>query len=147
MVSVLGPRNVLVVSQDDKVRIPLGLAAANKQDSPILMRLEYRVKLPDHNWVVAERHKLIPSVYAILNVEEDKYENSKAVTYLGPTFIRVCSGKHDSSTAYSHGKDFDELMVEEKLHDYTKIDGQPKSVIVILSDGGPNKNPRYKKTI
>ncbi|CAG8734991.1 24591_t:CDS:2 [Dentiscutata erythropus] len=146
MVSVLGPRNVLVVSQDDKARIPLGLAAANKQ-APILMRLEYQVKLLDHDWIVAERHKLISSVYAILNVEGGKYRNSKAVTYSGPTFIRVCSGKHDSSTAYSHGKDFDELMVKKKLHDYTKMDGQPKPVMVMLSDGSPDENSRYKKTI
>ncbi|CAG8718989.1 4968_t:CDS:2, partial [Dentiscutata erythropus] len=146
MVSVLGPRNILVVSQDDKAQIPLGLAAANKQ-APILIRLKYRVKLPDYNWVVAKRHKLIPSVYAILNVEGGKYGNSKAVTYSGPTFIRVYSSKHDSSTAYSHDKDFNELMVEEKLHDYTKMNGQPKPVMVMLSDGGPDENPRYKKTI
>ncbi|CAG8713128.1 14711_t:CDS:2, partial [Dentiscutata erythropus] len=99
------------------------------------MRLEYRVKLPDHDWVVAKRHKLILSVYTILNMERGKYRNSEAVTYSGSTFIRVHSGKHDSSTAYSYGKNFDELMVEEKLHDYTKMDGQPKPVIVMLSDG------------
>ena len=33
--------------------------AANKQ-SPLLMHVEYKVKLPD--WVIASRHKLIPSV-------------------------------------------------------------------------------------
>jgi len=28
------------------------------------MYMEYSVRLPDHDWVVAQRHKLIPSVYA-----------------------------------------------------------------------------------
>ncbi|CAG8550095.1 7005_t:CDS:2 [Dentiscutata heterogama] len=146
MVSLLGPKSALVISQDDKARIPLGLAVANKQ-APILMKLEYRVELPDHDWVVAERHKLIPSVYAVLDVQEGKYGQAEAVTYSGPTFIRIRSGKHDSSTAYSHGKDFDDLMVEEKLNNFTTTDGQPKPVVVMISDGGPDENPRYRKTV
>ncbi|CAG8449488.1 6300_t:CDS:2 [Dentiscutata heterogama] len=146
MVSLLGPKSALVISQDDKARIPLGLAVANKQ-APILMKLEYRVELPDHDWVVAERHKLIPSVYAVLDVQEDKYRQAEAVTYSGPTFIRIRSGKHDSSTAYSHGKDFNDLMAEEKLHNFTTMDGQPKPVVVMISDGGPDENPCYRKTV
>ena len=51
------------MSQDDKCRVPIGLTACNKQ-SPLLMHLDYQVCLQDHDWVVAERHKLIPSVYA-----------------------------------------------------------------------------------
>ncbi|CAG8789540.1 3087_t:CDS:2, partial [Dentiscutata erythropus] len=109
IVSLLGPKCALVISQDDKAQIPLGLAAANKQ-APILMRLEYRIELLDHDWVVAEKHKLILSVYAILDIQEGKYGHTDAVTYSGPTFIRIHS-------------------------------------VVMLSDGGPNENPRYRKTI
>ncbi|CAG8719325.1 3843_t:CDS:2, partial [Ambispora leptoticha] len=114
---------------------------------PILMRLEYRVELPDHDWIVAERHKLIPSVYAILDVQEGKYGRAEAVIYSGPTFIRIHSGKYDSNTAYSHGKDFNDLMNEEKLHSYTITNEQPKPVVVLLSDGGLNENPRYRKMV
>ncbi|CAG8801521.1 14101_t:CDS:2, partial [Dentiscutata erythropus] len=103
--------------------------------TPILMRLEYQVELPDHDWVVTERHKLIPSGQA------------KAVTYSGSIFIRIRSGKHDSSTAYSHGKDFDDLINEEKLHNYTTTNEQPKPVVVLISDSGSDENPRYRKTI
>lgn len=63
LASLLGPKEVLFVSQDDKARVPIGLTAANKQ-APLLMHVEYRVSLPDHDWVIAARHKLIPSVYA-----------------------------------------------------------------------------------
>ncbi|CAG8469436.1 7293_t:CDS:2 [Dentiscutata erythropus] len=97
------------------------------------MKLEYRVELPDHYWVVAERHKLIPSVYTVLDIQEDKYRQAEAVTYSGPMFIKIRSSKHDSSTAYSHGKDFDDLM--------------PKPVVVMISDGGPDENPCYRKTV
>ena len=50
------------VSQDDKPRVPIGLTATNKQ-SPLLMHVEYKVSLSDHDWDVAAEHMLIPSVY------------------------------------------------------------------------------------
>ncbi|CAG8793471.1 5876_t:CDS:2, partial [Racocetra persica] len=96
---------------------------------PILMRLEYQVKLPDHDWIVAKKHKLIPSVYAILDVKEGKYRHAEAVTYSDSIFIRIHSGKHDSSTVYSHNKDFDNLIVKEKLYNYTTTDDLPKPVV------------------
>ncbi|CAG8842909.1 30795_t:CDS:1, partial [Racocetra persica] len=98
--------------------------------------------------VIAERHKLIPSVYAVLDVQEGKYGHADAVTYLGPTFIRIRSGKHDSSTAYLYRKDFDDLMNEKQLRNYTTTTNkQPKPVVVLLSDGGPDENSWYRKTI
>lgn len=63
LASLLGPDNVFFLSQDDKARVPIGVTAANKQRK-MLMHLEYRIQLPDHSWVKAARHKLIPSVYA-----------------------------------------------------------------------------------
>lgn len=44
--SVLGPDQVFFRSQDEKVRVPLGITAANAQ-APILMHMEYRVRLPE----------------------------------------------------------------------------------------------------
>ena len=48
--SILRPNEVYFISQDDKARVSIGLTAANKQ-SPLLMHVEYRVSLPDHDWV------------------------------------------------------------------------------------------------
>lgn len=64
------------------------------------MHLQYRVSLPDHDWVIAEKHKLIPSVYAACVVTDEK------VLYSGPTYISIRSGKHDGSSASSHLADF-----------------------------------------
>ena len=69
-------------SVDDKARVPLGKAAAQKQ-SPLLMSLEYKLRLPDHDFVVGKRHTLIPSVIAECNVLP-----SGKVSYSGKTFIR-----------------------------------------------------------
>lgn len=86
--SVLGPNQVAFISQDDKARVPIGVTAANKQ-TPLLMHVEYRVKLTDHDWVKASRHKLIPSVYAGINIKENGLGNKTAVGYSGPTFIAI----------------------------------------------------------
>jgi hypothetical protein len=61
--SLLGPKDCFFLSQDDKAKVNIGLVAANKQ-SPIIMHLDYRIKLPDHDFVIAAGHKLIPSIYA-----------------------------------------------------------------------------------
>ena len=109
MASILGPSQVAIVSQDDKARVPLGITAANKQ-APLLMHLEYKFTLPDHNWVVADRHKLIPSVYAGIEIKGDKVTGDpSSVTYSGPTFVAIRSGKHCSSTASTHAFDFQRL--------------------------------------
>ena len=93
---LFGSKNVTVMSNDDKARVPLGLSAASLQ-APIMMHLEYKVRLPDHDFVIGTRHKLIPSVYAECEVKEDGN-----LSYSGATFIKIRSGKHDSSNAYTH---------------------------------------------
>ena len=100
---------VLFISNDDKAKDPLGLAAPTLQ-APLLMHLEYKVKLPDHSFVVATRHKLNPSVYGICDV------NLKGeVTYPGGTFIRIRNGKHDKTSAETHTYDMHELFRSERI--------------------------------
>ena len=45
----------------------MGLDAANLQ-TPILMHLEDKVRLPDHNFVVGTRRNLIPTVYRLCDI-------------------------------------------------------------------------------
>ena len=145
--SVLGPMQVFFLSQVDKTRIPLGITAANKQ-APILMHMEYRVSLPEHDWVIAERHKLIPSVYAGIVIAPKMAGQSKAIGYYGPTFIAIRSGKHSSSTANTHAQDFETILKLKDFEDLVKTEeGFIKPVIILMVDGGPDENPRYQKVI
>lgn len=91
---------------DHKARVPLGITAANAQ-APILMHLDYRVKLPDHDCVVAEKHKLIPSVYAGIVIKKDGEGKPEDVTHCGLTYTSVAirSGKHSLSNAETHATD------------------------------------------
>lgn len=60
LIALLGPDQVLVLSIDDKAKVPIGVTAAKLQ-SPIAMSLEWKVRLPDHDFVIASKHKLVPS--------------------------------------------------------------------------------------
>ena len=103
LAGILGPNEVIFHSQDDKAKVPLGITAAKKQ-SPIVMHMEYKVSLPDHDFVVAAGHKLVPSVIGDMIVKK-KCFSGDAVTYSGATHVAVRSGKHSSSTAYHHLQD------------------------------------------
>lgn len=105
LASILDPTQVAFISQDDKARVPLGLTAAKLQ-SPLLMHMQYCVTLPDHDFVIARRHKLIPSVYAGITVKPIGLGTPESVSYSGPTYVAIRSGKHSSSNAYTHEDDF-----------------------------------------
>ncbi|KAJ8680486.1 hypothetical protein QAD02_016273 [Eretmocerus hayati] len=117
IISALGLKLVIVVSQDDKSKIYLGLAAAKLQ-APILMHMEYKLTLPDHGSVVASHHKLIPSVYAVLTIADDRIGDLKSVGYSEPTHIAIRSAKHRSSTAATHAFDFERLVEIDDFRDF-----------------------------
>jgi hypothetical protein len=110
----------------------MGLTACNKQ-SPLLMYVEYQIHLPDHDWVVAERHKLIPSVYAAIKVDPNQFGKGTAVGYSGPTYIAIRSGKHDSSTASSHAFDFKTLLNLDEFKEFVRTPGNDVRPVVIVT--------------
>ena len=113
------------------------------------MSMEYRVQLPDHDWVVTAKNKLIPSVYAGIKIV-DKYPigQPEAVSYSGPTYVAVRSGKHCSSTAKTHGEDFERLLDLEGFQPILKTtSGEVKPVVVVTVDGGPDESPRNRSVI
>ena len=50
--SLFGAKNVILLSVDDKAKVPIGVTAANKQ-SHLIMHVDYEIRLPDHNFVRA----------------------------------------------------------------------------------------------
>ena len=121
---IFGPGVVLACNVKGRqgTRRSLGLAADSLQ-SPLVMHLGYKVRLPGHTFVVGERHILIPSVYVICD-----FDKKGKLTYSGEPFIRVRSGKHESSTASTHAHDIRELFMCERLY--------PKPIMIIMSGGG-----------
>ena len=125
----------------------MGITAAKCQ-APILMHMEYKVRLPDHDWVVGRGHKFTPSVYAGIIIEKDNIGKKEAVSHSGPTCIAISSGKHSSSTASTHAVDLEKVIESEDFKPITKgSDGKTKPVMIVSVDGGPDENPRYIKVI
>ena len=60
--------------------------------------------------------------------------------------IVIRSGKHDSSTAYTHGRDFDKLLTLAQFDTVTKKDPQVKPIVISFV-GGPDENPCFPKTL
>ncbi|GBP08971.1 hypothetical protein EVAR_78332_1 [Eumeta japonica] len=87
-------------------------------------------------------------MYALCEVKPNEMGRPEAVSYSGPTYIAIRSGKHSSSTATSHAQDLDTLLTIESFSKFIKnIDSKVKPVLIISSDGGPDENPRYRKVI
>jgi len=125
----------------------MGVSAATKQ-APIVMNMEYRIKLPDHDFVVADKHKLIPSVYGAMIIEPQGMGTPEAVTHSGPTYVAIRSGKHSSSTAGTHAADLKTIFTIEEFRDVCRTkEGSPKPVLLVSVDGGPDENPRSRKVL
>ena len=74
------------------------------------MHMTYEVHLPDHDFVKAPQHKLISSVYAASKLKAISAKKELDISYSGPTYVAIRSLKHESSTALTHGYDFNHIM-------------------------------------
>ena len=134
-------KTVFYLSQDDKAKVPLGLPISKKQTA-VLMHVEYKVCLPDHDFPIGSQHKLIPSVYASCVMKEGK------ISFSGPTYIAIRSQKHDSSTAQTHQHDFEKLSVLEEFKASARgSDGLLKPLLFVAVDSGPDEAPNNEKTM
>ena len=134
---LMGSKNVAILGKDDKALIPLGIPAANKQ-SPLLMCMEYPVRLPDHTFVVSTKHKLILSVYASREIKGD------SLSYSGPTHVAIRSLKHDKADAFAGFDDLMDVISLPHFEPYLKHDGKLKPIWVFTRDG--HDGPRFPST-
>ena len=108
--------------------------------------MEYKVISPDHDYVVALQHKLIPSIIGDMQVRENDFAGD-AVTYSGPTYCAIPSAKYSGSSAYHHLQDMKGIQSLDIFDGSFKNNGEAKPVMIVTVDGGPDKNPGYTKTI
>ena len=132
LAGILGPAEVTFHSQDEKANVPIGLTAANKQ-APMLMHMEYQVTLPDHNFVVAPKHKLTPSIIGDMKLKD---LTNDVVTYSAATYIGIRSAKHSASSAFPH---FQDMMRVRSLPEFaTSFQNdrhEEKKVMIVTVDG------------
>ena len=68
IISLFGSDNVFVSSVDDKTKVPISVTTVIKQ-APLLIYVGYEIRLPDHDFVKATKHKLTPSVYVAFEIK------------------------------------------------------------------------------
>ena len=138
--TILGPEEVVFHSMDDKAKVPIGITAAGKQ-TPLLMHMEYQVTLPDYEFVVGSRHKLIPSVVGDMKVVKSKHLTNDGVTYSGPTYIAIRSAKHSGSSTFHHLQDMNRARsLPEFTESFQNQQSKEKKVMILTVDGGPDEN-------
>ena len=112
------------------------------------MHRTYEIRLPDHDFVKAPKYKLIPTVCGACEIRSSSSKKEPEISYSGPTFITICSVKHDSSTAYTHGYDFQIVMEKPEFKDcFRDYADKVRPIGILFVDGGPDENPRFPKTI
>ena len=84
LAGLFGPHEVTFHSQDNKAKVLIGITAASKQ-ALLLMHMEYKVILPDHNNVVALQHR---SVIGDMQVRENDFSGD-ANTYSDPMYCAI----------------------------------------------------------
>ena len=130
----LGPGECTFHSQDDKAKVLIGLPAAQKH-VPLLMHLEHKVRLQDHDFAVGSQHKLIPSVIGDMEIFPKKMTGD-AVTYSGPTYVAIRSAKHTVSSAFHHLTNMKRIRsLPEFEGSFTNSNSEKKPVMIITVDG------------
>ena len=120
------------MSNDDKARVPLGLTAASLQ-APLLMHMEYKVKLMDHDcrWPTAQVNPI--------GVWHMRSYNNGNVSYSGDPFIRIRSGKYDTSNTFIYAFDVMELFKTKLV--------RCKPIMLMETDGAQDEAPRFPKML
>ena len=143
--SILGPDECIFISPDDKAIVKLGIIAA-KYQTAMVMHMEYKLRLPNHDFIVATKHHLIPSIYAFLTVKPNSVGQTSSVSYTGPTAAYIRSGKHDQSNALTHRLDLTDIFESKTFGKFTHNDRGMKRVLILRSDNGPDEAPRNPST-
>ena len=130
-----GPKQASFIRQDDKAHIPSGITR-------LLMSLKYEFQLPDHDFVIASKHKLTPMVIGLREMQDTPVADRTALKYSGPTVIQVKPLKHTPSNASIEIKVLDSMLRSEEM---CKTDGEVTKPILILTRDG-HDGPRFPAT-
>lgn len=109
--------------------------------------MEYDVRLPDPDFVVASKHTLVPSVNAACEIQTTSSRCQPEISYAGQLYITIHSLKHEPNTAFTHGRDFDHVLELEQFTSVAKNGDQVKPIVLTFIDGGPNENPQFSEVL
>ncbi|CAB4406867.1 unnamed protein product [Rhizophagus irregularis] len=133
--------NSVIISQDDKAKIGLGVPAVGRTFHT-LQSVHEPVSIADHDFPLGSGQKLIPSVYLMIKPNE---ANDELRTGQLAIFVRRQWSLGTSSL--THMQDLESLVLDSQYNDVLKKNGEIRPIWVLLVDGGPDENPRHLKNI
>ena len=131
----------VVISQDDKAKIGLGVPAVGRTFRT-LQSVNEPMSVADHDFPAGFGQKLIPSVYLMIKPNE---KNDDLRT--GQLAIFVRRQWSFGTSSLTHMEDLECLTQDSQYDDVLKFNGEIRPIWVLLVDGGPDENPRHLKNI
>jgi hypothetical protein len=133
-------QSCVLISQDDKAKIPIGATAVGKTFK-VVQSMNTAFHVPDHDFPAGAKHKFIPTFYLTLSGTGTMESEGKLACFVRPMlFAKSCSG--------SHVADVETMIKDHEISPYfLKADGAIRPIWFIMVDGGPDENPRYWKNI
>ena len=111
---------VVMISQDDKAKVAVGIPAVRRHFETMQTVLE-SVSLPDHDFPIGTSQKLIPSVYLLINPKEAD-ESLRA----GQMAIFIRAQWHLGSSSTTHMTDILSLVSNEEFTEFFNYKGKVK---------------------
>ncbi|GBC02738.1 hypothetical protein RclHR1_04790007 [Rhizophagus clarus] len=115
--------------------VPLGMAAVGRTFKTIQTTNE-PVSVPNHNFPKAAKHKLVLSVYLLINPSDtnDSLRSGKVRIFICPEYFL-------STSCETHMVDLMSITKEENFREFTHNGDSVKPFWCLLTDGGPDENP------
>src|SRR5204863_2818790 len=116
--AALFPSHSIIISQDDKAKVPLGIPAVGRTFQTIQSSRE-PVTLPDHDFPIGMQQKLIPSVYLLINPKNtnDTFRNGQLSIFIRPQY-------QVGTSSATHMSDLNSLTQDARFDEILKTDGQ-----------------------
>ena len=89
----------------------------------------------------------MPSVYAACEMQTTSARCQPEISYTGPLYMAIRSLKHQSSTAFTHGRDFDHVLELEESESVAMNEDKVKPIVLAFVDGGPDENLQFPKVL
>ncbi|CAG8761909.1 1519_t:CDS:2 [Gigaspora margarita] len=121
------PNVSVIISQDDKAKIGLGIPAVGRTFCT-LQSVSELVQLPDHDFACGSGQKLILSVYLIINPNEENND--------------LRTGQSIGTSSITHMEDLISLVSDNQYSEALKTNNEIKPIWILLVNGGQSKyNP------
>ncbi|CAG8765870.1 7007_t:CDS:2 [Cetraspora pellucida] len=124
----------VIMSQDDKAKVPLGISAVSRTFQAI-QSINEPVIVPDHDFPVVLQQKLVPSVYLIIDSSDtnNMLRSGQLSIYIRPQY-------EIETSSITHMNDLYSLMNNGHFDNMLKVDNKIRPIWVLLVDGGLDKN-------